>query len=83
LKRLDNKIRSYGSRRWSDRMMIQRILKAYFVKDTTVTSLIQQDPTHKRMTPDDVLGRIINHEILIEEANHVKNLSKGISSSNK
>jgi hypothetical protein len=64
-------------------MMIQRMLKAYFVKDTTVTSLIQQDLTHKRMTPDDVLGRIINHEILIEEAKHVKNLSQGISSSNK
>jgi hypothetical protein len=30
------------------------------------------------MTPDDVLGKFINHEILVEEAQHVKNLSKGI-----
>jgi hypothetical protein len=35
------------------------------------------------MTPNDVLGRIINHEMLIEEANHAKNLSKCISSLRK
>jgi hypothetical protein len=43
-----------------------------------VISLIQQDPTFERMTPDDVLGKIINHEMLVEEAQFVKNLSKGI-----
>jgi hypothetical protein len=35
------------------------------------------------MTPDDVLGKFINHEILVEEAQHVKNLSKGIISARK
>jgi membrane protein insertase Oxa1/YidC/SpoIIIJ len=48
-----------------------------------VISLIQQDPTFKKMTPDDVLGKIINHEMLVEEAQHVRNLSKGIISSKK
>jgi hypothetical protein len=66
LKKLVNKVRSYGSRRWGDRRMIKRMLRAYAVKDTIVMSLIQQDPTFKRMTPDDVLGKIINHEMLIE-----------------
>jgi hypothetical protein len=35
------------------------------------------------MTPDDALGKIINHEMLVEEAQHVKNLSKGIIYSKK
>jgi hypothetical protein len=35
------------------------------------------------LTPNDDLGRIINHEMLIKEVNHVKNLSKGITSSRK
>jgi hypothetical protein len=83
LKRLVNKIRDCGSRKWSDWRLIQRMLRAYAVKDTTVTSLIQQDPTFKRMIPNDVLGKTINHEMLIEEVNHVKNLSKGITSSRK
>jgi hypothetical protein len=59
------------------------MLRAYVVKDTTMISLIQQDPTFKKMTLDDVLGKIINHEMLVEEAQHVKNLSKGIISSKK
>jgi hypothetical protein len=41
LNRLLNKIRAYGSRRWSDRRLIQRILRAYAIKDTIVASLIQ------------------------------------------
>jgi hypothetical protein len=35
------------------------------------------------MTPDDEIGKIINHEMLVEETQHVKNLSKGIISSKK
>jgi hypothetical protein len=68
LKKLVNKVRAYGSKRWSDRRVIDR-------SDRRV---IQQDCTFKRMTPDDVLCKIINHEMLVEEAQHVENLSKGI-----
>jgi hypothetical protein len=78
LKKLVNKVRAYGSRRCGNRRVIDRMLWAYVIKDTTVISLIQQDPTFERMTPDDVLGKIINHEMLVEEAQFVKNLSKGI-----
>jgi hypothetical protein len=35
------------------------------------------------MTPEDVLARIINHELLLEEEKYVKNLSKGIVSTKK
>jgi hypothetical protein len=48
-----------------------------------VAALIRQDPTYKRMSSDDVLGRIMNHEMYIEEANRVKNLSKGITTTRK
>jgi hypothetical protein len=76
-------VRAYGSKRWGDRRVIDRMLRAYAIKDTTVISLIQKDPTFKKMTPDDVLSKIINHEMLVEEVQHVKNLSKGIISSKK
>jgi hypothetical protein len=35
------------------------------------------------MSSDDVLGRIMSHEIYIEDDNHVKNLSKGITTTRK
>jgi hypothetical protein len=63
--------------------VIDRMLRGYVINDTTVISLIQQDQTFKKMTPNDILSKIINHEMLVEEANHVRNLSKGITSSRK
>jgi hypothetical protein len=83
LKRLINKVRACGSRRWGDRRVIDRMLRAYAIMDITLISLIQQDPAFKKMTPDDVLAKITNPEMHVEEAQHVKNLSKGIISSRK
>jgi hypothetical protein len=81
LKKLVNKMIAYGSRRSGDRRVIDRMLRSYAIKDTIVIFLIQQDPIFKKMTPDDVLEKIINHQILVEETQHVNNLSKGIISS--
>jgi hypothetical protein len=35
------------------------------------------------MISNDVLGRVINHEIYIQEANHIKNLYKGVTTTKK
>jgi hypothetical protein len=48
-----------------------------------VVALIRQDPAYKKMLFDDVLKRIMNHEINIQEVNNIKNLYKDISSSKK
>jgi hypothetical protein len=59
------------------------MMRAYTLMNYNVVALIHQDPAYKRMSSDDVLGRIMNHEMYIEEANHVKNLSKGITTIRK
>jgi hypothetical protein len=41
LKKLVNKVRAYGSRRWDGQRVIDRMLRVYAVKDTTMISLIQ------------------------------------------
>jgi hypothetical protein len=48
-----------------------------------MVALIHQDPAYKRMSFDDMLDRIMNHEMYIEDANHVKNLSKCITITRK
>jgi hypothetical protein len=83
IKLMVNKVRAYESKRWTNKLMVQRLLRAYMIRDTTLVSIIRGDPKLKRMTPDDVLARIINHELLLEEAKYVKNLSKGIVSTKK
>jgi hypothetical protein len=83
LKKIVNKVKALGSKKWINRMLTERLMRAYTPMNYNVVVLIHQDPTYKRMSSDDVLGRIINHEMYIEEANHIKNLYKGVTTTKK
>jgi hypothetical protein len=83
LKKLVNKVRALGSKKWTDRMLMERLMMAYTPMTYNVVALIRQDPAYKKMTSDDVLGRIMNHEMNIQEANNIKNLYMGVSTSKK
>jgi hypothetical protein len=83
LKKLVNKARALGSKKWTDCMLTERLMMAYTPMNYNVVALIRQDPTYKKMTSDDVLGRIMKHEMNIQEANNIKNIYKGVSTSKK
>jgi hypothetical protein len=83
LKKLVNKAKALGSKKWTDCMLIERLMMAYTPMNYNVVALILQDPAYKKMTSDDVLRSIMNHEMNIQEANNFKNLYKGVSTSNK
>jgi hypothetical protein len=78
LKKMVNKAKALGSKKWTEHLM-----RSYTPMNYNVVALIRHDPTYKRMTSDDVLGRIINHKMYIEEVNHIKNLYKGVSTTKK
>jgi hypothetical protein len=59
MKCLVNKVRAYVPKRWTNRLMVKRLLGAYTIRDTTLVSIIRGDPNLRRMTPDDVLARIM------------------------
>jgi hypothetical protein len=83
LKKLVNKAKALGSKKWTDHILTEHMMRAYLPMNYNMVALIRQDPAYKRMSSDDMLGRIMNHEIYIEEVNHVKNLSKGITTTRK
>jgi NACalpha-BTF3-like transcription factor len=83
LKKLVNKAKALGSKKLTNHMLMEHMMRAYTPMNYNVIALIHQDPAYKRTSFDDVLGRIVNHEMYIEEANHVKNLFKGITTSRK
>jgi hypothetical protein len=58
-------------------------MMTYTPMNYNVVALIRQDPAYQKMSSDDVLGRIINHEMNIQEANNFKNLYKGVSTLKK
>jgi hypothetical protein len=79
LKKLVNKVNALESKKWTDRMLIERMMRAYTSINYNMVALIRQDPTYKIMPCDDVFGRIMNHKMYIEEANHIQNLYKGVT----
>jgi hypothetical protein len=83
LNKLVNKARALGSKKWTDHMLTKRLMVAYTLMNYNVVVLIHQDPACKKMSSDDVLGKIMNHEMNIQEANNTKNLYKGVSTSKK
>jgi hypothetical protein len=83
LKKLVNKARALGSKKWIDCMLMKRLMMAYTLMNYNVVALIHQDPAYKKMTSVDVFGRIMDHEMNIQEANNIKNLYKGISTCKK
>jgi hypothetical protein len=71
LKKMVNKAKTLGSKKWTDYILTECLMRAYTPMNYNVVVLIRQYLTYKRMTSDDVLERIINHEIYIEEANPI------------
>jgi hypothetical protein len=61
----------------------QRLFRAYTIRDTTLVSIIRGDSKLKRITPEDMLARIIKHKLILGEARYVNNLYKGIVSTKK
>jgi hypothetical protein len=62
-------------------MLTERLMMAYTPMNYNAVALIRQDSTYKNMSSDDVLERIMNHKINIQEVNNIKNLYKGVSTS--
>jgi hypothetical protein len=51
LKKLVNKARTLGSKKWIDRMLTERLMMAYTLMNYNVVALICQDPPIKRWHP--------------------------------
>jgi hypothetical protein len=83
LKKLVNKSRALGSKKWTDRILTERLIMTHNPMNYNGVALIHQDPAYKKMTSDDMLGMIMNHEMNIQEANNINNLYRGVSKSKK
>jgi hypothetical protein len=41
MKLMVNKVRAYGSKEWTNKFMVQRLLRAYTIRDTALVSIIR------------------------------------------
>jgi hypothetical protein len=68
LKTLVNKIRSYGSTRWTDHDVVRLMLRSFTVIDPHLVNLIRENPRYTKMTPEEILGKFVSGRMMVKEA---------------
>jgi hypothetical protein len=77
LKTLVNKIRSYGSTRWTDHDVVRLMLRAFTVIDPHLVNLIHENPRYTKMTPEEILGKFVSGRMMVKEARYVDEALNG------
>ena len=77
LKTLVNKIRSYGSTRWTDHDIIRLMLRSFTILDPHLVNSIRENPRYNKMTPEEILGKFVSGRMMIKEARYVDEALNG------
>jgi hypothetical protein len=77
LKTLVNKIRSYGSTRWTDHDVVRLMLRSFTVLDPHLVNSIRENPRYIKMTPEEILEKFVSGRMMIKEARYVDEALNG------
>jgi hypothetical protein len=77
LKTLVNKIRSYGSTRWTDHDVVRLMLRSFIVIDPHLVNLIRENPRYTKMTLEEILGKFASGRMMVKEARYVDDALNG------
>jgi hypothetical protein len=77
LKTLVNKIRSYGSTRWTDHDVVRLMLRSFTILDPHLVNSIRENPRYIKMTPEEILGKFVSGRMMIKEAIYVDEALNG------
>jgi hypothetical protein len=77
LKTLVNKIRSYGSTRWTDHDVVRLMLRSFTVIDPHLVNLICENLRYTKMTPEEILGKFVSERMMVKEARYVDDALNG------
>jgi hypothetical protein len=77
LKTLVNKIRGYGSTRWTDYDVIRLMIRSFTVIDPHLVNLIRENPRYTKMTLETILGNFVSGHMMVKEARCVDDIATG------
>jgi hypothetical protein len=77
LKTLVNKIRTYGSTRWTDHDVVRLMLRSFIVIDPHLVNLIRENPRYTKMMPEEILGKFVSGRMMVKEARYVDDALNG------
>jgi hypothetical protein len=75
LKTLVNKIQSYGSTRWTDHDVVPLMLSSFTVIDPHLVNLIRENPMYTKMTPEEILEKIVSGRMMVKKARYVDDVA--------
>jgi hypothetical protein len=77
LKTLVNKIRSYGSTRWTDHDIVRLMLRSFTVIDPHLVNLIRENPRYTKMMLEEILGKFVRGRMMVKEVRYVDDAING------
>jgi hypothetical protein len=75
-----NKIYNYGSKEWTDHEVVQLMLKSFMTCNATLATLIRENPRYKKMRSKEVLGKFLNHEMMVKDSKLIDDFAQGNTS---
>jgi hypothetical protein len=80
LKSMVNQVRNIESTKWDDHEMVKVILRSLIFRNPTQVQLICGDLINKLMSPEEVIGKFVSFELMINDSKHIVNLEQGATS---
>jgi hypothetical protein len=77
LNTLVNRIRSYGSTRWTDYDVIRLMLRSFTVIDPHLVNLTHENHRYTKMMLEEILGKFVSGCMMVKEARYVDNIANG------
>jgi hypothetical protein len=66
LKALVNKIRSYGSTRWTDHDVVRLMLRSFTIIDPHLVNLIRENPRYTKMMLEEIFRKFVNWRMKVK-----------------
>jgi hypothetical protein len=70
-----NKIRSYGSTRWTDHDVVRLMLRSFTVIDLHLVNPIRENPRYTKMSPEEVPSKFVSERMMVKEGRYVNDIS--------
>jgi hypothetical protein len=75
LETLVNKIRSYGSTRWTDHDVVRLMLRSFTIIDHNLVNLICENPRYTKMLLEEILGKFVSGHMMANEATYIDDIA--------
>jgi hypothetical protein len=72
-----NQICNLQSTKWTDHEVVKLMLRSLVSRNATLVTLLCENPRYKVMTPEEVLGKVLSHEMMVKDSKLIEDLHQG------